>query len=178
MKIKARIVSFLSFVAALTLAQAALAAPTPLKGAFQCVTTTPTTSVITEVKGDLLNVRVINHFGVKYMPIHDSLLTSGDIGALEKRAQMVQGLDDQFEFSFPLNKCGQYADGIISCTHGSTITSSKGKTYNFFSMSLSRTTVQFEDYFFRRRELMFLVSHANESFTIPMRYELHECKFQ
>lgn len=82
-----------------------------------CVTETPTTTFIAETKNGIVQFDFIHHFGVKYMPIHNGVVTPNDLGTLSDRASLLTSLGDHLTFTMPAENC--QSDGVLFDCFGS-----------------------------------------------------------
>lgn len=82
-----------------------------------CMTETPTTTLIVQTKNGIVQFDLYHHFGVKYMPIHNGVITPNDLGTLSDRASLLADLGDHLTFTMPAEACQM--DGMIFNCFGS-----------------------------------------------------------
>ncbi|MFA6238608.1 MAG: hypothetical protein WC635_14840 [Bacteriovorax sp.] len=76
-----------------------------------CVTEIPTTSLIAQTKDGVVEFNLIHHNGVKYMPIHNGVITPYDLETLSTRADILADLGDNLVFTMPASAC--QVDGVL-----------------------------------------------------------------
>lgn len=84
-----------------------------------CVTEFPSTSILLQEKGEVVDVMIWHHNGPLYAPIHMGPITPDDVAGLQTSANLIMKLGDRYDFTIPKSKCEQEGDQVISCTGGS-----------------------------------------------------------
>lgn len=81
---------------------------------FSCMTESPTTTFIAQTQNGTVQFDLVHHFGVKYMPIHNGVITPNDLGTLSDRASLLADLGDHLTFTMPAESC-QVEGNLFNC---------------------------------------------------------------
>lgn len=135
-----------------------------------CVTSFPTTSFVGLTNNGRVDVRLINHNGAEYMPIHSGLITMRDLDLLQKRADTLRILGSDFRFSFSLDSCRINQDGTFNCSMKEEIQIIEGKKVSVFSLSSSKTALSFSDIVIDTTRIMLGLEIDKESHFVMMDY--------
>jgi hypothetical protein len=165
----------MSFVLSLFLSVFALSAQQPEKMNVVCITEIPTTSFIGETEKGKIKFRLVNSFGVKYMPISTSLITFNDLNTIQQRGQALQVLGKESEFEFDLKRCQSFNDGNFSCLGNDKFKTESGEEVEAIQISSSRHSVKFYDMKFEQFQISASFKIRGESQDMMMRYGPGEC---
>lgn len=142
---------------------------------WQCFTT-PTTSSISGLESkDSLDIAIIHHNGVRYMPIHSGVITPNDIDYLKSRGEVLKKLGDEIHLSFPLSNCKSYGDWKMSC-YSRTPTKIGELKIDSASLISSTSTRELLGYQFHQIEMNLSVRVGRFNYDIPLEYQASDCK--
>ena len=98
------------------------AQPGLAKTAVSCNTESPTTSadVSEDVANDVFRIMWTHHYGTKYMPIHNYVVTPQDLPLLQEKATALAALGSKFTMEFPRSKCRWASPKVFQCFSGNT----------------------------------------------------------
>lgn len=140
-----------------------------------CVTEIPTTSFVAETKGDVLTIRLIHHNGVKFMPIHNGLITPYDLGTLSDRADVIADLGEDLNFEIPLDKCEAQDNYLFNCFKSMPSKKINGHDVSIWSVYTSRTVDQSFAGEFKYIQTSIAIDVDGKSYHLPMKYGENEC---
>lgn len=152
--------------------------PLPKNFRFRCVSSSPTTTYLGEVKGADFVLTVIQHNGKKFMPIHMGIIVPNDFPYLARKAEVLTKLPEQDTFRFPLDRCKGRAPSFVSCSGGETKVID-GVPYE--AMHFSTNHIVDESYYFRFERTRVTLDMRVPDFPVqelPMEYYGEECKFE
>lgn len=151
--------------------------PLPKDFSFRCVSGMPTTSFLGEVKDEKLELTVIHHNGVGYMPIHEGVVVPNDFPYLKEKANALTKMGDRQVFNFPLERCKLMAPTRFSCSGGGK-QDFGGVEMEALGFYTSKITEEVWDISYEKThaELSMLISGLPVQ-QIPMNYYDGECKF-
>ena len=139
-----------------------------------CVTETPTTSMIAQTKNSIVTFLLVHHYGVKFMPIHNGVITPNDLGTLQDRASILADLGDRLEFTMPASTC--QVDGLMFNCFGSQPTQTIGghevRIWAAYSSLIDEATMS-GVYSYVTTNLAIEVD--GQSYYLPMKYDQTEC---
>lgn len=146
---------------------------------FSCVTSYPTTSFVLKTEGTEAVLKIIHHNGVKYMPIHEGIITPSDLNYLKQKSEVLTKMGDQTEFRFPLDRCKKYGEGIMSCSGGERKTVG-GVEMEALSINTAKIQHQTYDYNFTMYQVTLAVkiTDFNPVQDVTMKYDHSECRFE
>ncbi len=144
---------------------------------FTCVTGVPSTSFAVAQDKEFLNVSVLHHNGVEYMPIFNGVITPRDLTEIKRQADSMVKLGDKTSVNFPMNKCSFYGDGVFTCYHGDKI-KIDGEEYDLFAIHSTLSTVKGQGFEFKNRTVTLSVYVNNRRQQISMVYENEDCAFE
>lgn len=100
-----------------------------------CVTEIPSTSVNAQMQGQELEVHVIHHFGMKFMPIETGMVTPSDLPLLAQKAKVFEKLGDHYIFHFDPANCNRTDKDLMSCSAGKEVIVNgvKVKPWSFYT---------------------------------------------
>ncbi len=161
----------------LFVASTAWAARQPLPSTFElmCITDPMTTSYIAKVEGDKVVVQMFNANGVKYMPIHEGLVTSSDFDFLKNKSGLLTQLSDNESFSFSLSDCFYYSGKMMSCSNGSTKTINGKEFQGLHFFTSTGTSNSFGYTFTKTRVVLSIYVKGEVVMDIPMHYADEDC---
>lgn len=172
---KTMILAILAFSAH---AAAAPSAPSDTDLTVTCFTGFPTTTFLVAPTGDGKNVtvRVYHHNGTDYMPIHSGVVVPHDFTLLSKRAKELTSLGNDYQFSFPREKCEVIADMVLHCSdfkaEAQTINGRTVRGFSFYSTASREVSFAGTyDYL----DLTMFIDIDGESYFQPMRYDRPDC---
>lgn len=154
----------------------AFGAQVPKEMDINCITETPTTSFIGFTNKDKLKVRLVNSFGVKYMPISSSLITFNDLDLIKQRGQALQVLGSDSTFEFDLSRCQVFKDDNFSCLGNDKFKTESGEEVEAVQISSSRHSVKFNDMKYEQIQITASFKIRGEYQDMMMRYGLDECR--
>ena len=144
---------------------------------FACVTQFPTTSFIADMDNGRVKVNMINHNGIKFMPIHSGLVTINDLKILTERAEILANIGEQAQFFFDLENCELHDDTTFSCYRGGTINGIDGKQIEIFALSSSLHQLKFSDLVFNQTTILMGLLIDQKTYYVQMEYQYDECGF-
>jgi hypothetical protein len=83
-----------------------------------CVHSIPRTSIIGAAEGDEFVLHLINHWGVRYMPLTTIPLSADDLEGVIKKARIFEKLGDHYIFRWKLKDCKRTDADLMSCSNG------------------------------------------------------------
>jgi hypothetical protein len=83
-----------------------------------CVHSIPITSVTGRLEGGVFVVHLVNHWGVKYMPLSTTPVSADDLEGLKKKAKVFNKLGDHFIFRWKIDNCSKTDEDLFSCSNG------------------------------------------------------------
>ena len=139
-----------------------------------CVTEYPTTSFVAFSEGGDLNIRLIHHNGVKFMPIWSSIITPNDLPVITETASILSELGNELNFTIPAKACG--VDGMMmNCFGRSEEQVINGHKVNLWSVY---TKLENEKSFAGEYNYVWsslAIDVDGKSYWIPMKYYDYEC---
>lgn len=85
---------------------------------LQCVTEFPTTSFIFSEQGSEVNIQVIHHNGIKYLPAWNGLVTQEDLPKIQETYTRLAQLGDRFDIKWKRADCEKKSEFQIKCFGG------------------------------------------------------------
>lgn len=139
-----------------------------------CVTEHPTTSFVAFTEGENINVRLIHHNGVKYMPVWSNIITPNDLPVISETANILSELGNSMNFTIPASSCE--VDGMmINCFGHSGVQEINGHKVNLWAVY---TKIENERSFageFNSIWSNLAIDVDGKSYWIPMKYYDYEC---
>ena len=83
-----------------------------------CVHSIPTTSVTGAMEGEDFVVHIINHWGVRYMPLTTTPVSADDVERVIMKAKVFEKLGDHYIFRWKLKDWTRTDEFLISCSNG------------------------------------------------------------
>lgn len=139
-----------------------------------CVTEPPTTTMVAQTSNGTVQFDLIHHFGVKYMPIHNGVITPNDLGILSDRASLLADLGDHLTFTMPAESCK--VDGMIfNCFGSQSAKDIGGHKVNIWAAYSSTYDETSSAGTFSYVTTNLAIEVDGESIFLPMRYFGNEC---
>ncbi len=142
---------------------------------WQCFTEPLTTSFISEGQGKTIELTVLHHNGVHYMPIHSGIITPYDLDYLKDQGSVLTKLGSRFSLTFNKEKCKEYGDWKLSCFTNEKKTAGN-LTIDSAHLITSIVTQEIFDYTFREVEIHLSLRIQGKSYSIPMKYAANQCQ--
>jgi hypothetical protein len=98
-----------------------------------CTTDPMTTSVVVFTTGTDTTVRVINHNGVDYLPLSQSIITPHDLAGLVAKATVLKKLGAQYDIHLNSSQCSVNSQKLVSC-YGAINQTINGEKITYFSL--------------------------------------------
>ncbi len=161
-----KLFALLSMVASTSL----MAAPVNMA----CVTEHPTTSFVALTENGNINVRLIHHNGVKYMPVWSSIITPNDLSVITEKANILTELGNVMNFTIPSSACE--VDGMmINCFGQSEVQEINGHKVNLWAVY---TKIENERSFAGEYNSIWsnlAIDVDGKTYWLPMKYYDYEC---
>lgn len=143
---------------------------------LKCITSGfPTTSFLVSDNGPIVEVRVVNHNGLKYAPLYNGLMTLNDIDYLKRTAEFFSKIGDDFTVSFKKEKCKFVENKFYSC--------SKPEKFEIGSVtadavyfSTTETVDKIPDFEFTKTNAKISFRKNNEDYNLEMSYYYNGCE--
>ena len=140
-----------------------------------CVTEFPTTSYFVKQEGDQVSVRILHHNDLKYVPIHQGLLTTQDAAELPKKAQMIQKLGNELNFKWKRTGCNADSPLFFQCVGEAVDFEQNGLKAHPWALTVTDMTSKTLWGTRKYKNVTMNFSVGDERFEIPMEYENYEC---
>lgn len=143
---------------------------------IQCVTSPPTTSLSIVSDGEEVTLRMYQHNGVKYMPIHRGIITSHDLKLLQERSDVLLKLPTLLELKTPAKDCKVFSDFKMRCfgRSGSEQGDVKVDSFYFYSHTVTTEVGGYNPFVATGVSLELTIDHKN--YSIPMDYHEGDCQ--
>ncbi|GIL18163.1 MAG: hypothetical protein BroJett040_19140 [Oligoflexia bacterium] len=145
---------------------------------YLCMTEFPTTSIALSANGNLMDVQVVHHNGIQYMPIHDGLVTSYDLTTLTERAGLLTKLPEYWLFSWPMESCKFHDREIFSCFGGTSVYELNGVKVHPYGVYSSRVTDESFAGKFQTIKVSLYLDIDGRSQIMSMNYQVVDCGIQ
>lgn len=150
----------------------------PVRLNFSCVTLYPTTSFLASSAGNKVFIRLINHNGVKLMPIVSSPMTANDLPLLQHKAHLLSALGKESLFEFDLKNCTHHKDGTLHCFGSYPIKGIETSApYKGLSIGIRFVNTKMYDMEISEILVSAQIQVNGESFDVTMPYSPEDCHF-
>ncbi len=149
---------------------------------FTCMNEFPTTAFyskpIKNADGDeLVEFKVVHHFGAKNAPIFQGVITAHDFPYLKQKAEVMEKLGDTFTVRFKKVKCEKHGEDLFSCAASGDSEINGVKVGGFGFVTRVIDTKVYE-YSFKSHQINFSFIYNDMSYDMPMTFNPEECSFR
>ena len=155
-------------------------AKTAEKVDFVCMTEFPTTTYELkeqDVKNGDVYFSVTHHFGTKNMPIHNGIITPSDFPYLQKKAEVMKKLGDNFMVVFKKDRCQISGPELYSCASSKPTDINDVEVRSYGVVTRIVETKVYE-YSYKTHQVVFSFVYDGMNYDIPMSYTPEECQFK
>ncbi len=143
---------------------------------FICATPHLTTSYVLQENAAGFELQVAHHNGVKFMPIHEGLITGYDLKLLAEKAAVLEQMGNHYSVSFKKSECTN-SQGEWACIRPGKIKIGNLEAQNIaFKLSQRKTITKRSEY--NSYFLDFSLSKDNYGYSSPMEYPAQSCTFR
>jgi len=142
---------------------------------MDCIGEFPTTIFLIETNAGRVNVLLKHNYGAAYAPFWTSPVVPNDLQMLGERAEVVKALGKDLQFSFDVNDCKSFGQGLFQCFGSSETKDYGGHKVTAWGIVNSRVTEESMGQTFVHEEMMLATTVDDKTSYFTMQYHPGEC---